>query len=294
MNPKPFSALNHFTVPCGISRSFLLFLPGAVHRLPAYRARSDRHTFVESSELTRPTTLAGTAIATTILRVRVTNTEAATVVSQSRSPLVRQSRRAVCGEQFVYRAGSVGPECVPGGHRVSESGLDFGGREERSGPGGSDEQSGFGRELLACAVDGTPAEEHPLRHVADLPPRQGYPSEWPPWADPDVVRAFHDRGITAPWAHQLAAAQLAHDGRHVVISTGTASGKSLAYQLPILSTLATDPRARVLYLSPTKALGHDQLRAAHTLTESVTALRDVAPVSYDGDSPTEVRRFARE
>ncbi|WP_051088071.1 DEAD/DEAH box helicase [Mycobacterium sp. 155] len=169
---------------------------------------------------------------------------------------------------------------------MSDRGSDFGrGREE---------QQGFGRELLACAVEGTPADEHPLRHVADLPPRPGRPAEWPPWADPDVVRAFHDRGITAPWAHQLAAAQLAHDGRHVVISTGTASGKSLAYQLPILSTLATDPRARVLYLSPTKALGHDQLRTAHTLTESVTALRDVAPVSYDGDSPTEVRRFARE
>jgi hypothetical protein len=44
MKPKPFSALNHFTVPCGISRTFLLFLPGAVHRLPVYRARSDRHT----------------------------------------------------------------------------------------------------------------------------------------------------------------------------------------------------------------------------------------------------------
>jgi len=109
-----------------------------------------------------------------------------------------------------------------------------------------------------------------------------------------VVRALHDHGITAPWSHQLSAAQLAHDGRHVVISTGTASGKSLAYQLPILSALADDPRARVLYLSPTKALGHDQLRAAYALTESVAALRDVAPAPYDGDSATEVRRFARE
>lgn len=109
-----------------------------------------------------------------------------------------------------------------------------------------------------------------------------------------MVRALHDHGITAPWSHQLSAAQLAHDGRHVVISTGTASGKSLAYQLPILSALADDPRARVLYLSPTKALGHDQLRAAHALTESVAALRDVAPAPYDGDSATEVRRFARE
>jgi DEAD/DEAH box helicase domain-containing protein len=158
----------------------------------------------------------------------------------------------------------------------------------------SDRGLNFGRELLTSAVDGTPGDEHPLRHVADLAPRPGKPAPWPDWADPDVVRALHDRGITAPWSHQLTAAQLAHDGRHVVISTGTASGKSLAYQLPILSALATDPRARALYLSPTKALGHDQLRAAHALTESVAALRDVAPAPYDGDSATEVRRFARE
>ena len=153
----------------------------------------------------------------------------------------------------------------------------------------------FGRELLACAVDGADAGGHnPLRHVADLPPRQGRRHAWPQWADPDVVQAFVDRGIQAPWSHQIAAADLAHAGRHVVLSTGTASGKSVAYQLPILTALKADSRSRVLYLSPTKALGHDQLRAAVSLTEAVSALRDVAPSSYDGDSPTEVRRFARE
>jgi DEAD/DEAH box helicase domain-containing protein len=78
------------------------------------------------------------------------------------------------------------------------------------------------------------------------------------------------------------------------VSTVTASGKSLAYQLPVLNALATDPRARVLYLSPTKALGHDQLRAAHALTTAIPRLNDVAPTAYDGDSPAEVRRFARE
>ncbi|AEV72754.1 helicase/secretion neighborhood putative DEAH-box helicase [Mycolicibacterium rhodesiae NBB3] len=153
----------------------------------------------------------------------------------------------------------------------------------------------FGRELLACAVDGaTPGGHDPLRHVADLAARQGRQHAWPAWAEPDVVQAFVDRGITTLWSHQLAAADLAHSGRHVVLSTGTASGKSLAYQLPILTALRADARARVLYLSPTKALGHDQLRAAVALTESVPALRDVAPSSYDGDSSTDVRRFARE
>jgi DEAD/DEAH box helicase domain-containing protein len=152
----------------------------------------------------------------------------------------------------------------------------------------------FGSELLAAALAGTPSGEHPLRHVAELPPRSGRPHGWPAWADPDVVRAFTGRGIVAPWSHQYEAAELAHAGRHVVISTGTASGKSLAYQLPVLNALATDPRARVLYLSPTKALGHDQLRTAYALTSAVPRLSDVAPTAYDGDSPTEVRRFARE
>ncbi len=152
----------------------------------------------------------------------------------------------------------------------------------------------FGRELLACAVEGTAADEHPLRHVADLAPRRAKSQPWPHWADPDLVRAFHDRGVESLWSHQLAAADLAHDGRHVVLSTGTASGKSLAYQLPILSALNENPRSRALYLSPTKALGHDQLRAAASLTSAVPGLADVAPTPYDGDSSAEVRRFARE
>ncbi|OBJ04336.1 DEAD/DEAH box helicase [Mycobacterium alsense] len=156
----------------------------------------------------------------------------------------------------------------------------------------------FGSDLLAVALAGTAASERPLRHVAELPARGGRPQSWPEWAGPDVVRAFADRGIGRPWSHQAAAAELAHAGRHVVISTGTASGKSLAYQLPALHALATDPRARVLYLSPTKALGHDQLRAAHALTAAVPRLREpgfaVGPTAFDGDSPAEVRRFARE
>jgi DEAD/DEAH box helicase domain-containing protein len=152
----------------------------------------------------------------------------------------------------------------------------------------------FGSELLAAALAGTAAGEHPLRHVAELPPRGGRPRGWPAWAEPEVVRAFTERGISSPWSHQAEAAELAHAGRHVVLSTGTASGKSLAYQLPVLNALATDPRARALYLSPTKALGHDQLRAAHALAAAIPGMHDVAPTAYDGDSPAEVRRFARE
>ncbi|TGD89610.1 DEAD/DEAH box helicase [Mycolicibacterium sp. CH28] len=152
----------------------------------------------------------------------------------------------------------------------------------------------FGRGLLTAAVAGAESSPDALRHIAELPARQAQSADWPGWVHPDVLRAFHDHGITRPWSHQLRAADLAHDGHHVVISTGTASGKSLAFQLPIMDALSRDPRARALYLSPTKALGHDQLRAAHSLTTTVPALTNVAPTSYDGDTSTEVRRFARE
>ncbi|MCG7594453.1 DEAD/DEAH box helicase [Mycobacterium sp. PSTR-4-N] len=156
-----------------------------------------------------------------------------------------------------------------------------------------DPAQGFGRALLACAVDGTAPDEHPLRHVADLPPRPAHSRHWPSWAPSDVVRAFVDHGISSLWSHQLTAAEHAHAGRHVVLSTGTASGKSLAYQLPILTELKDNPRSRTLYLSPTKALGHDQLRAVASLT-AAAGLDDVAPTSYDGDTSADVRRFARE
>ncbi|MDT5131093.1 MAG: box helicase protein, partial [Mycobacterium sp.] len=152
----------------------------------------------------------------------------------------------------------------------------------------------FGRDLLAGALAATGPDEQPLRHVAELPANHGVPATWPDWADPEVIGAFTDRGISAPWSHQVQAATLAHQGRHVVLSTGTASGKSMAYQLPILSALSADRRARALYLSPTKALGHDQLRTAASLTGAVPRLADVMPASYDGDSAPEVRRFARE
>jgi DEAD/DEAH box helicase domain-containing protein len=99
------------------------------------------------------------------------------------------------------------------------------------------------------------------------------------------------RGVTQPWEHQAQAAELARGGDNVVLATGTASGKSLAYLLPTLSALIEDERATALYLSPTKALATDQLRALRALT-----LTQVRAATYDGDTPHEerdwVRRFA--
>jgi DEAD/DEAH box helicase domain-containing protein len=103
-----------------------------------------------------------------------------------------------------------------------------------------------------------------------------------------VVASFRRRGIERPFAHQVEAADLAHSRRHVVISTGTASGKSVAYQLPALSDLVIGAKATVLYIAPTKALAADQLDSLHGL-----GIPGVHPSLYDGDTPIDVRDWVR-
>lgn len=85
-------------------------------------------------------------------------------------------------------------------------------------------------------------------------------AEWPEWCDQNL-RDFltHHQGISSLWSHQRAAADAAWQGQDVILATGTSSGKSLAYLLPILSRLAVEKQATALYLTPTKALGADQL-----------------------------------
>ncbi|WP_324188246.1 DEAD/DEAH box helicase [Nocardia higoensis] len=150
---------------------------------------------------------------------------------------------------------------------------------------------GYGRSLLNRVLD-SPGDPR-LTHVDDQPARRARTTAWPAWAHPEVVAAFQAAGIPAPWTHQTETADLAANGQHVVISTGTASGKSLGYQLPVLTALREDPQATALYLAPTKALGADQLRAISELTHE-GALRDVRPATYDGDTPAEVRQWVRD
>jgi DEAD/DEAH box helicase domain-containing protein len=142
--------------------------------------------------------------------------------------------------------------------------------------------------LLRRVTAGIPESQNPVTHVAELPAHEAKFAEWPAWAEPSVVEALRSTGAWQPWAHQIEAASLAHSGRHVVIATGTASGKSLAYQLPVLSALAADERACALYLSPTKALGADQLRTVSSL--DIPAAR---PASFDGDTPMAERDWVR-
>ncbi len=137
--------------------------------------------------------------------------------------------------------------------------------------------------------------EDRLTHLEILPPRVGRPCAWPSWTDERLVEAWRARGIERPWTHQSAAAEAAYAGRHVVISTGTASGKSLAYLMPALTSVLRKRRPQgqrgstVLYLSPTKALAQDQLSGLLAL-----GVPDLRATTHDGDSSREQRDWARD
>lgn len=152
----------------------------------------------------------------------------------------------------------------------------------------------YGRELLGHLLDQVSGDRSPLTHATDLPARPARYADWPEWAHPGLVDVLRGRGVDRPWAHQVATADHAFANRNVVVATGTASGKSLGYQLPALSALAADRNASVLYLAPTKALGQDQLSSVVSLVDEVPGLSHVAPASYDGDTPSDARRWIRE
>ncbi|HET7328663.1 MAG TPA: DEAD/DEAH box helicase [Nocardioidaceae bacterium] len=133
-----------------------------------------------------------------------------------------------------------------------------------------------------------------LTHLERLPARAARYADWPTWADPRLRAALQRQGVNRPWVHQAEAAHAAWSGQHVVLATGTASGKSVGYWLPGISGVLAAAehgreRADVLYLAPTKALAHDQLDKLLAL--ELSALR---ATTYDGDASMEERDWARE
>jgi DEAD/DEAH box helicase domain-containing protein len=102
--------------------------------------------------------------------------------------------------------------------------------------------------------------------------------------DPRLASALVATGVTALYRHQAEAWEAARRGENVVVTTGTASGKSLAFNLPVLDEIVREPKTRALYLYPTKALAQDQARALAQLR-----LKGLRPAIYDGDTPSERR-----
>jgi DEAD/DEAH box helicase domain-containing protein len=132
--------------------------------------------------------------------------------------------------------------------------------------------------------DGT--RDGQVTHIERIPGRAGQAVAWPDWVPAELRQAFAGVGISAPWEHQAAVADHARAGRNVIVSTPAASGKSLGYLMPALTAVLEGGTA--LYLTPTKALAADQLRAIRSLR-----MHGVRAAVLDGDTPTAGRSWAR-
>ncbi|MGO1591382.1 MAG: DEAD/DEAH box helicase [Ancrocorticia sp.] len=137
----------------------------------------------------------------------------------------------------------------------------------------------------------------------ERPARESRTTPWPKWVHPDLLTALASSGATEAWIHQARAAECVHEGRHVVLASGTGSGKSFAAWVPILSDLLSFSTERVslaslrhrptaLYLSPTKALAADQMAALDALISMTGSHIGVA--TADGDSDLPERSYARD
>ncbi len=168
---------------------------------------------------------------------------------------------------------------------------------------GSQASRGTADQTLQAVVD---------RLTGGLPERPDSPDGWvtavrriaarsaqyapfPDGIDPRLREVLGSRGIEQLYTHQAAAIDHAIAGRNVVITTPTASGKTLCYNAPALSAVLKDPSSRALYLFPTKALAQDQLAELHELANRLlqVAGTEIGVFTYDGDTPQDARRAIR-
>jgi DEAD/DEAH box helicase domain-containing protein len=144
-----------------------------------------------------------------------------------------------------------------------------------------------------------------------LPAREGVYAPFPAGLDRRIAAALRNRGISQIYTHQAEVWEEIQKGRHVVVVTPTASGKTLCYNLPTLQALLQDEKARALYLFPTKALSQDQQSELGELAAPVPGEPGNGPpgaeagadlgeglplkaATYDGDTPESLRRAARD
>jgi DEAD/DEAH box helicase domain-containing protein len=159
-------------------------------------------------------------------------------------------------------------------------------------PVGSQEPVGSGEIDARATLDELAADPELIgrcvhREILAARPARHQQTEQP--LHPEVAARLVARGIPELYAHQAAAIDALRAHRSVVVATGTASGKSLCYQAPIVSAVIEDRRDTALLLFPTKALAQDQLRSLRSWL--VPGLR---AVTYDGDTPGDDRAWARK
>src|SRR5882672_10666549 len=131
--------------------------------------------------------------------------------------------------------------------------------------------------------------------VRRLPAVTAQYAPFPAELDERLIRALSTRGVTELYTHQAEAMTHALAGRHTVIVTPTASGKTLCYNAPVLNAILQDPSSRALYLFPTKALAQDQLAELQGMCETIDRAsgEQIGVFTYDGDTPQDARRTIR-
>jgi DEAD/DEAH box helicase domain-containing protein len=127
-----------------------------------------------------------------------------------------------------------------------------------------------------------------------MPARPARHVPFPEAMHPRIISALHDSRQAPLYSHQGAAIEAALAGENVVVVTGTASGKTLCYNAPVIQTMLEDPEARGLYLFPTKALAQDQASALGKFLDILGAQDLVRVDTYDGDTPPARRRTIRD
>lgn len=111
----------------------------------------------------------------------------------------------------------------------------------------------------------------------------------------NLVNAIYNaKGISSFYAHQAEAMNALQEGKNVVVSTSTSSGKSLIYQLPVLYALEQDSESRAMYIFPTKALAQDQRRSLKDMMAYMPGLEGTVVETFDGDTPFNTRNAIRE
>lgn len=131
-----------------------------------------------------------------------------------------------------------------------------------------------------------------VSHWRTIPARAACCADFPDWLDARIPDSLRKLGAAKPYTHQRKAWDAIREGRHVIITTPTASGKTMCYNIPVLNSILKEGSPRALYLFPTKALGSDQVASLYNIIQTLGA--DIKTFTFDGDTPAAARRVIRE
>ncbi|KAI8991328.1 P-loop containing nucleoside triphosphate hydrolase protein [Mycotypha africana] len=125
-----------------------------------------------------------------------------------------------------------------------------------------------------------------------------FPAEEPVYGDihlsEEIKSALTENNINHLYVHQADALNGLYEGKHVIVSTPTASGKSLIYQIPVLEALLKNIESKAMYIFPTKALAQDQMRALQDIIRRISKLSHIMISTFDGDTPSDQRPYIRQ